>query len=89
MPPQAFQFYFAFSDYFLWPQCLVVRLLLLAGPMGVWMGLLAVTLSAFRRVMSILRCVHKPGQHSSGDEQLCSSAAAQHVLRHSIILYRL
>jgi hypothetical protein len=76
--PQAFQFYFVFSDYFSWPQRLVVRLLLLAGPMAVWMILLAVTLSAFRRVMSILRCVHERGQHSAGNTEMRSSAAAQH-----------
>lgn len=51
------QFYFLFDPLYAWPaQQLVVRLLLLAAPMAVWMVLLALTCLFFKRVMAILRC---------------------------------
>jgi hypothetical protein len=54
IPPCA-GLYFIFSPVYAWPEHLVVRLLLLAAPMAVWLLLLPMTWSAFRAVMALLR----------------------------------
>lgn len=56
IPPCA-GLYFVFSPTYAWPQHLIVRLLLLAAPMAVWLLLLPAIWSAFRAVMALLRCV--------------------------------
>lgn len=56
IPPCA-GLYFVFSPAYAWPQHLVVRLLLLAAPLAVWLLLLPVTWCAFRAVIALLRYV--------------------------------
>lgn len=51
---QALQLFFVFSPAYPWPQGLVMRVLLLAVPMAIWMVLLPLTWSAFRAVTELL-----------------------------------
>lgn len=50
---QALELFFVFA--YAWPQGLVVRLLLVAAPMAVWLLLMVLTWRAFRIVMGLLR----------------------------------